>query len=90
LRKSPTKEFHLHAVQEWNIEFSPLNKYCNFVAEKRKLTLKNSSEYKGDTVDGEPHGKGKMSYGKGAFYEGDFVYGELHGKGKAEAAESLM
>ena len=48
----------------------------------RKLKFKDSSEYKGTTVDGVPHGKGKMKYRKGTFYEGDFVYGELHGNGK--------
>jgi len=45
-----------------------------------------NGEYEGDVVNGNPHGKGKVTYDFGSHgktvYEGDWVNGEYHGKGK--------
>jgi len=47
------------------------------------LTKSNGDTYEGETVNGKPHGKGKLTYYvNGTVYEGDFVNGEPHGKGK--------
>lgn len=37
--------------------------------------------YKGDTKDGVPHGKGKITYSSGAVYEGNFEMGKPQGLG---------
>ena len=38
--------------------------------------------YKGDSVDGQMEGKGRMVYRNGYIYEGEFKKGKYHGKGK--------
>ena len=38
--------------------------------------------YEGQTVDGIPHGKGRMTYKDGSYYDGDWSNGIMHGKGK--------
>jgi hypothetical protein len=38
--------------------------------------------YRGDLVNGVPHGTGKLTWGFNDFYRGDFVNGEMTGKGK--------
>ena len=51
-----------------------------------KLTFKDGRIYEGETRNGKPHGKGKMTWtdddGDKDVYEGDWVNGEQHGKGK--------
>jgi len=39
-------------------------------------------KYEGETLNGVPHGKGKLTFNDGGYYEGDFVNGLPHGKGK--------
>ncbi|WP_068468025.1 MORN repeat-containing protein [Candidatus Protochlamydia phocaeensis] len=41
----------------------------------------DGNRYAGWTVDGQPHGKGEMSYLDGSRYEGDFHKGKKHGEG---------
>ena len=43
----------------------------------RKLKFKDGSEYQGTTVDGVPHGKGKMTYPDGKLEEGNWKDGEF-------------
>lgn len=37
--------------------------------------------YKGDSVDGIPHGEGEMEMGNGNIYKGGFHMGQFHGHG---------
>ena len=53
-----------------------------------KLTL-SCGIYEGETLNGKPHGKGKLTWqgetdldGVIRIYEGDFVDGKMQGKGK--------
>jgi hypothetical protein len=43
---------------------------------------KRKKYYKGEYLNGVPHGKGTFTYPDGSSYEGDFVDGEENGKGK--------
>lgn len=45
-------------------------------------TMYGGGSYKGQTVDGIPHGKGRMTYKDGSYYDGDWSNGIMHGKGK--------
>ena len=38
-------------------------------------------KYTGETVNKQPHGKGRMELANGSVYEGDFYWGAMHGKG---------
>lgn len=40
-------------------------------------------DYSGSTLNGMPHGKGKLTYPDGAVYIGEFSHGEFSGKGKS-------
>lgn len=45
-------------------------------------TMYGGGSYEGQTVDGIPHGKGRMTYKDGSYYDGDWSNGIMHGKGK--------
>ena len=45
-------------------------------------TMYGGGSYEGQTVDGIPHGKGRMTYKEGSYYDGDWSNGIMHGKGK--------
>jgi len=51
-----------------------------------KLIFKDGRVYEGETKNGIPQGKGKMTWtdedGDKDVYEGDWVNGKKHGKGK--------
>lgn len=50
---------------------------------QKKLTFPDGDVYEGETEDGIPHGKGKLTFKNGADeYEGDFNNGKMTGKGK--------
>lgn len=38
-------------------------------------------KYTGETVNKQPHGKGRMELANGSVYEGDFYWGAMHGTG---------
>ena len=38
--------------------------------------------YKGQLVDGKPHGKGRLTYRDGSYYDGNWVNGQKNGNGK--------
>jgi hypothetical protein len=40
------------------------------------------SKYKGDLLNGRPHGKGSYAFVNGNIYEGDFINGQFHGDGE--------
>ncbi|MEO5350302.1 MAG: hypothetical protein H7836_11735 [Magnetococcus sp. YQC-3] len=47
-----------------------------------ELKYSDDSVYKGDIVNGVPHGKGEYTVSNGAKYTGDFINGTLHGIGR--------
>lgn len=52
--------------------------------ELSKLTstgFRSAYKYEGQTLNGRPHGKGRIDYGDGKKYIGDFVNGLRHGQG---------
>jgi len=40
----------------------------------KKFVYEDGSIYEGETVNGEPHGKGKLTFNNGSIYEGGFYY----------------
>ena len=47
---------------------------------KRKLKSDDGSVYEGETLNGKPHGKGKMTYKDGRVEEGNWENGKFTGK----------
>ena len=47
-----------------------------------KITFEDGSVYEGETVNGRPHGKGKMIFNNSSIYEGEFANGGTWGEGK--------
>ncbi|GKT23248.1 MORN repeat-containing protein 5 like protein [Aduncisulcus paluster] len=43
--------------------------------------------YEGETLHGEPHGKGELHCPTGEVYKGSFKYGKYHGEGRLEYEE---
>jgi len=46
-----------------------------------ELNFKNDDQYIGQVKDGQPNGKGILSYKIGAKYQGEFLNGKKHGEG---------
>lgn len=46
-----------------------------------EITTEEGNDYKGEVLNGMPHGKGVLSYSNGTKYVGKFVNGKAYGKG---------
>ena len=55
--------------------------YLKGLKDIQKLTLPDGSSYKGQVVDGKPHGKGVQIHGDSTRYEGEWRVGVASGKG---------
>lgn len=49
--------------------------------QKQSITYPSGDVYEGYTLNGVPHGKGKLVYANGNVYDGDFVNGQTDGYG---------
>jgi len=48
---------------------------------QKNKVLRDGSQYKGDMMLMQPHGRGKRTYADGSVYQGQFEYGRRHGEG---------
>lgn len=80
--EEPTENLRVAEADWWDYEANQMDEASyNGYSDYEKMEYQDGIIYEGETLNGQPHGQGLLTWSTGSYYNGQFEFGDIHGYG---------